>query len=135
MRYSIWFKSINYFQFFVSCVQNLFCVCVFICTKHIPSEPRTWRQEMHRGGPLGRTCRWAMLQKNNFSLTSFKWTGDGCNTRTCSCTESTCAMTLMGCFTITKAELQKIFPRKWARREMGSGKRMDRRGQDEDRVL
>ena len=85
MRYSIWFKSINYFQFFVSCVQNLFCVCVFICTKHIPSEPRTWRQEVHRGGPLVRTCRWAMLQKNTFSLTSFKWTGDGCNTLNCEC--------------------------------------------------
>ena len=40
-------------------------------------------------------------------------------------------MTLMGCFTITKAKLQKIFPRKWALREMGSGKWMDRRGQDE----
>ena len=36
----------------------------------------------------------------------------------------------MGCFLITKAELQKIFPTKWAW-EIGSEKRMDRRGQDE----
>ena len=62
----------------------------------------------------------------------FQKTGDGCNTRTWSCTDgkSWCVKTLMGCFTITKAELQKIFPSKWAW-EMGSEKRMDRRGQDE----
>ena len=42
------------------------------------------------------------------SLTSFKSTGDGCNTISCTC-GGFCSQTIMGCFTITKPELQVSF--------------------------